>query len=286
MGEYMGIQWSVYTTTTIIMMKSIFFAALVAAVAAEAAPEADADAYYGAYGYSGLTNYGLNRLSYGGAYGLGLRSYAAAPAYTGYSAYTGYGNLYGAGYGARYLGKRSADAEPEAEAEADAYYGNGYTLGYGYSGLNNYAAVRSYAAPAYSAYAAPAYSAYAAPAYTGYGNLYGAGCRARGRCLLRKPRIRILRSEQLRRRQVLRRCPRRRRCLLRRCPRCRQVLRRPRLHRRLRHRILRIRIQVRSVVISPQQHLPFSNQNLLEIPAKMSLKFSILFLLIFLCKPN
>merc|ERR1712127_397531 len=269
MGEYMGIRWSVYTTTTIIMMKSIFFAALVAAVAAEAAPEADADAYYGAYGYSGLTNYGLNRLSYGGAYGLGLRSYAAAPAYTGYSAYTGYGNLYGAGYGARYLGKRSADAEPEAEAEADAYYGNGYTLGYGYSGLNNYAAVRSYAAPAYSAYAAPAYSAYAAPAYTGYGNLYGAGCRARGRCLLRKPRIRILRSEQLRRRQVLRRC-----------------LRRPRLLRRIRHRILRIRIQVRSVVISPQQHLPFSNQNLLEIPAKMSLKFSILFLLIFLCKPN
>merc|ERR1712127_903784 len=181
MGEYMGIQWSVYTTTTIIMMKSIFFAALVAAVAAEAAPEADADAYYGAYGYSGLTNYGygLNRLSYGGAYGLGLRSYAAAPAYTGYSAYTGYGNLYGAGYGARYLGKRSADAEPEAEAEADAYYGNGYTLGYGYSGLNNYAAVRSFAAPAYSAYAAPAYSAYAAPAHTGYGNLYGAGYGAR-----------------------------------------------------------------------------------------------------------
>merc|ERR1712127_370422 len=168
----MGIQWSVYTTTTIIMMKSIFFAALVAAVAAEAAPEADADAYYGAYGYSGLTNYGygLNRLSYGGAYGLGLRSYAAAPAYTGYSAYTGYGNLYGAGYGARYLGKRSADAEPEAEAEADAYYGNGYTVGYrnlygagyGYSGLNNYAAVRSYAAPAYSAYAAPAYTGYGA----------------------------------------------------------------------------------------------------------------------------
>merc|ERR1712127_949308 len=181
MGEYMGIQWSVYTTTTIIMMKSIFFAALVAAVAAEAAPEADADAYYGAYGYSGLTNYGygLNRLSYGGAYGLGLRSYAAAPAYTGYSAYTGYGNLYGAGYGARYLGKRSADAEPEAEAEADAYYGN---LGYGYAGLNNYAvrsyaaapvaAVRSYAAaPIAAAPLATRSYAAVAPAYTGYTGL-------------------------------------------------------------------------------------------------------------------
>merc|ERR1719305_2092817 len=153
-------------------MKSIFFAALVAAVAPEPEAEAEADAYYGSYGY------GLNRLSYGGAYGLGLRAYAA-PAYSGYSAYaapaytgySGYGNLYGAGYGARYLGKRSADAEPEA----DAYYGN---LGYGYAGLNNYAAVRSYAAaPAadgYSAgYAAPAYTAGYATGYSGYGSRYG-----------------------------------------------------------------------------------------------------------------
>merc|ERR1712127_210078 len=140
----MGIQWSVYTTTTIIMMKSIFFAALVAAVAAEAAPEI----HYGQIPYSadaepeaeaGLLYSGLNKYAtvgsadadayygypyYGGVYTpTPYSAYAAAPAYTGYSAYTGYGNLYGAGYGARFLGKRSADAEPEAEAEADAFYG-------------------------------------------------------------------------------------------------------------------------------------------------------------------
>merc|ERR1712127_972911 len=173
----MGIQWSVYTTTTIIMMKSIFFAALVAAVAAEAAPEAGKKAkkqiHYGQIPYSadaepkaeagllysGLNNYATVRSAdadayygypyYGGVYPPMPYSAYAAPAYTGY------GNLYGAGYGARYLGKRSADAEPEA----DAYYG--------YSALNNY--VRPYATPAYSAYPGYGYGGYG---YSGYGGAY------------------------------------------------------------------------------------------------------------------
>merc|ERR1711937_722659 len=139
----MGIQW-LEITTTINMMKSIFFvAALLAAALAE--PEADADAYYNTLGYHGLgySNYGFNR----------FRSYAA-PAY-GYRSY-GYASPYN--YGAyHHFGKRSAEAEAEPEADADAYYNTlGYTgLGYANYGYNGY---RSYAAPAYTrsyGYAAP-----------------------------------------------------------------------------------------------------------------------------------
>merc|ERR1712206_57114 len=108
---------------TTIKMKSVAFAALClfAAVAAdaEAKPEAEADAYYGRYGY-GLAHHG-----YG--YGLGHHGY-----------YGAYAHPYGA-YG-HYYGKRSAEAEAEptaaAEPAADAYYGRyGYGLahhGYGY----------------------------------------------------------------------------------------------------------------------------------------------------------
>merc|ERR1739842_65785 len=63
----------------------------------EAKPEADADAYYGGYGYP-LT-YGLG-LGYGG-YGL---------AYGGYGGY-GLGYGYGGYGGLGYYGKRDADAE-------------------------------------------------------------------------------------------------------------------------------------------------------------------------------
>merc|ERR1712127_1154308 len=195
----MGIQWSVYTTTTIIMMKSIFFAALVAEAAPEAGKKAKKSIWYGQIPYSadaepkaeagllysGLNNYATVRSAdadayygypfYGGVYPPITYSAYAAPAYTGY------GNLYGAGYGARYLGKRSADAEPEADA---FLLYNGYnTLGYGYAGLNNYAAVRSYAAAPVvarsyaaapvAAYAAPAYTAGYATGYSGYGSRYG-----------------------------------------------------------------------------------------------------------------
>merc|ERR1712215_595343 len=139
----MGIQW-LGITTTITMLKSIFFvAALVAAVHAEA--DADADAYYSTLGYHGLgyTNYGLR--SYAAPYAFGVRSYGYAGPYT-YGAY-------------RHFGKRSADAEPEAEADADAdaYYSTlGYHgLGYANYGYNGY---RSYVAPTYTrsfGYASP-----------------------------------------------------------------------------------------------------------------------------------
>merc|ERR1712219_16633 len=134
----MGIQW-LGITTTINMLKSIFFvAALVAAVHAEAEADADADAYYSTLGYHGL-----------GYSNYGFRSYAA-PAY-GYRSY-GYAAPYT--YGAyRHFGKRSAEAEAEPEADADAAYYS--SLGYTNYGYNGY---RSYVAPAYTrsfGYASP-----------------------------------------------------------------------------------------------------------------------------------
>merc|ERR1711922_52669 len=137
----MGIQLSV---STIKMMKSIFFACLVAAVYAEAEPKADADAYYG-LGYSGVVP-GYTGYALPGAY----RPYAAygayaTPTYNTYGGYTGYGY---AGLNSHYIGKREAEAEPEADADADAYYGYGYNnLGYGYNNLGYGYAARSYAAP-------------------------------------------------------------------------------------------------------------------------------------------
>merc|ERR1712219_22067 len=102
----MGIQWFAVSTK---MMKSIVFAALVAAAFADAEPKADADAYYG--GYYGLGAYGYS--------GLGYRSYGYAAHPYSYGAYS---------YGAYHaIGKRSADAEPAADA--DAYYGGYYCLG-------------------------------------------------------------------------------------------------------------------------------------------------------------
>merc|ERR1712135_129275 len=136
MGQWLGI------TTTINMLKSIFFvAALVAAVHAEAEADADADAYYSTLGYHGLgyANYGLRSYA---APAFGYRSYSYAPYYGAY----------------RHFYKRSADAEAEPEADADAaYYSTlGYTgLGYANYGYNGY---RSYVAPAYTrsfGYASP-----------------------------------------------------------------------------------------------------------------------------------
>merc|ERR1711970_340850 len=131
----MGIQLYVSTNK---MMKSIFFACLLAAVYAEAEPKADADAYYG-LGYSGVVP--------------GYTGYAL-PGYTGYAGYGAYAtptyNTYGGytGLNRHFIGKREAEAEPEAEADADAYYGYGYNnLGYGYNNLGYGYAARSYAAP-------------------------------------------------------------------------------------------------------------------------------------------
>merc|ERR1711935_1034858 len=82
-------------------MKFIAAACLVAAAFAEPEAKADADAavLYEAYGYGGH----------------------ASPYALGYAGYAGYAGAYGAYpysgvYGGRYLGKRSADAEPEADA--------------------------------------------------------------------------------------------------------------------------------------------------------------------------
>merc|ERR1712002_175467 len=170
----MGIQLSV---SSINMMKSIFFACLVAAVYAEAKPKADADAYYG-LGYSGIvpgyTGYALP--GYTGYAGYGAY---ATPAY---NTYRGYGY---AGLNSHYIGKREAEAEPEADA--DAYYGYNYGLGYAAPIARTYAAApvatvaRTYAAPvttvtrpyaAYGAYATPTYSAYAGYGYAGLNSHY------------------------------------------------------------------------------------------------------------------
>jgi len=132
-------------------MKSFVISSLCAAAAS-------AEAYYGSYGYAGLST------GYGGAYTTGLRS-IAAPVY-GYST-PAYTTGYAAGYG---YGKRSA----EADSDAEAYYGNyGYGLGAGLGYGASYGAgyggayttgVRAIASPVYGL-ARPAYTT----GYTGYG---------------------------------------------------------------------------------------------------------------------
>merc|ERR1712149_52208 len=109
-------------------MKFVAAACLVAATFAEPEAKADADAglLYGAYGYSSL--------GYAGYHGLGYAGYAGYP----YA------------YGAHYVGKRSADAEPEADADAAYLYG-----AYGYAGYHGlgYAGYRHAGYPyAYGAY--------------------------------------------------------------------------------------------------------------------------------------
>merc|ERR1712126_454124 len=119
-------------------MKFIAAACLIAAAFAE--PEADPAVLYGSYGY-----------------GVGAYAGYAAPYSLGYSAYN-YG-AYPYTYGARYIGKRSADAEPEADAAL--LYGN-----YGYTGYAGYAAPYSLGYSGYRAYGAYPYS-YGAYSYLG-----------------------------------------------------------------------------------------------------------------------
>ena len=138
---------------------------------AEAAPEADADAWYGNYGYAaaspayygGYRNYGYNTYS---AAVPAVRSYNTVAGYASYApyaatrAYAAYPATYGYGHA---IGKRSADAEAAPEADADAWYGN-----YGYAAASPAYGYSAYAAPAVS-YAAAPVSAYryaaATPAY-------------------------------------------------------------------------------------------------------------------------
>merc|ERR1712021_23411 len=135
-------------------MKFIAAACLVAAAFAEPDAKADADAalLYGGYGYGG----------YASPYALGYRGYAGYAGYAGaYGAYP-----YAGAYGAHYIGKRSADAEPEADA--NAYYG-----AYGYSayGASPYAYSRYRGYSGYRAHAGYPYSYGAYPAYGGYSYL-------------------------------------------------------------------------------------------------------------------
>merc|ERR1711934_24610 len=94
---------------------------------AEAEPEAEAnaDAYYGYYGYARPYAYG--------AYGAG------------------YGYRYGAyPYASTYYGKRSADAEPKAEADPALLY-NAYGYGLPYAGAYGaYGGYRTYGAYPYA----------------------------------------------------------------------------------------------------------------------------------------
>merc|ERR1719159_2301066 len=95
--------------------------AIVACLAALAAAEAGADAWYGPYGYS---NWG-NNMMYGNNW----------PMQSGYRQM----NYMNGHEGHRYqsYGKRSAEAEPEADAEA--FYGNyGYNMGYNWPMMNNW----------------------------------------------------------------------------------------------------------------------------------------------------
>merc|ERR1739848_404214 len=189
----MGIQLSV---STIKMMKSIFFACLVAAAhayrtyaapayttgyanygyaglnaghyigkrEAEAEPEADAEAFYGYNGpFNGYTGYALP--AYRSYAAPAYRTYAA-PAYT-----TGYANYGYAGLNAgHYIGKREAEAEPEADAYYGTYGYNGLS-GLGYSGLGYGYASTYAAAPVARTYAAaPLVRSYAAaPIARSYG---------------------------------------------------------------------------------------------------------------------
>merc|ERR1711935_931998 len=181
-------------------MKFISAACLIAAAFAEPEAKADADAalLYGAHGYGG----------YASPYALGYRGYAGYPGYAGaHGAYP-----YAGAYGAHYIGKRSADAEPEADAAllygahgyagyaASPYtYGHatyaGYPYAAGYAGAHgaypyagaygaHYIGKRSadaepkadafYGAYGYSAYGASTYAFSGHRAYGGYPYSYGA----------------------------------------------------------------------------------------------------------------
>merc|ERR1711935_213215 len=126
-------------------MKFITAACLIAATFAEPEANAEADAalLYGAYGYGGHAS----------PYALGYRGYAGA-----YGAYP-----YATAYGAHYIGKRSAEAEPEADADA-FYVAYGYSAygasPYAYSGYRGYSGYRAHSGYPYSYGAYPAYGAY------------------------------------------------------------------------------------------------------------------------------
>merc|ERR1712045_392648 len=154
-------------STLITNMKFFIIAAvLIASVFAEPEAEADPNAWYASYGYSGFpyAGYGYGGLAYAG---LGYNGYALGAHYIGkrsadsdaeakpwlayanygyagypYAAYAGaygaYPYAYGLGYngyalgGAHLIGKRSAEAEAKPEAWYGAYGYGAYPYSYGY----------------------------------------------------------------------------------------------------------------------------------------------------------
>merc|ERR1712018_299778 len=161
------IQWVVFFANSKHIKMNKFLAISCMAVAAMAAPEAEADPYllYGGYGGYGLGGY------YGGYYGGYPYAHAAGYASVSPSSSVSIAGLTGAavpavagGYAAagRYVANSAgvvhvAKREAEADAEADPYYAFGYHgLGYaGYHGLG--------------------YAGYAGYPYAGLGYNYGLG---------------------------------------------------------------------------------------------------------------
>merc|ERR1712128_381004 len=139
-------------------MKFIAAACLIAATFAEPEANAEADAalLYGAYGYGGH----------------------ASPYALGYRGYAGYAGAYGAypyarAYGAHYIGKRSADAEPEAKADAEPEAKADAALIYGAYGYAGHAASPyTYGHAAYAGYPYAAGYAGAYPYASAYGGHY------------------------------------------------------------------------------------------------------------------
>merc|ERR1711910_141139 len=167
------IQWVVFFANSKHIKMNKFLAISCMAVAAMAAPEAEADPYllYGGYGGYGLGGYGY---PYG--LGYGYAHAAVAPVAAGYasvspSASVSIAGLAGAavpavagGYAAagRYVANSAgvvhvAKREAEADAEADPYYA------YGYHGLG------------YAGYHGLGYAGYAGYPYAGLGYNYGLG---------------------------------------------------------------------------------------------------------------
>merc|ERR1712184_144295 len=158
------------------MNKFAFVVCLAACVSA------DADAFYGPYGYGGLAYSGLAGYPY-----AGVSAYSAP--YLGYAAGYGVSNvansvgIAGAApaaipAGVVHVAKRSADAEPEADA-AYLYggygygaFGGAYPYGLGYNGFAGYP--YGYPAVGYSAYYGKR-SADAEPEADAYYGYYGYG---------------------------------------------------------------------------------------------------------------
>merc|ERR1712158_278590 len=146
------IQWVVFSANSKHIKMNKFLAISCMAVAAMAAPEAEADPYllYGGYGGHGLGGY------YGGyPYGLGYAHAAVAPVAGGYAAA---GRYVANSAGVVHVAKREA----EADAEADPYYAYGYH-GLGYGHYAHAVAAPAVVAPAVAEVKAVASAAVAAP---------------------------------------------------------------------------------------------------------------------------